>query len=88
VLVGISQFIQAKLIIPPHDPKTHDSTDMGQNIAKSMNTQMKYVMPIFVGFISFSLPSIVSIYWITSNIFAIFQELYFRKTVKKESVTA
>ena len=84
VLVGISQFIQAKLVIPPHNPKTHDATDMGQNIAKSMNTQMKYVMPIFVGFISFSLPSIVSIYWITSNIFAIFQELYFRKTVKKE----
>lgn len=85
LLVGISQFIQALLVIPPHNKDTHDATDMGQNIAKSMNTQMKYVMPVFVAIIAYSLPSVVSIYWITSNLFAIAQELYFRKTVRRTS---
>jgi YidC/Oxa1 family membrane protein insertase len=88
IFVGVTQFIQAKLVIPPHTPtKQGEKSDFGQDFAKSMNTQMKYVLPVFVAFISFSLPSVLSIYWITSNLFAIAQELYFRKTIKKK-VTA
>jgi YidC/Oxa1 family membrane protein insertase len=84
ILVGISQFIQTRLVLPPHDKtKEINPKDFGQNMARSMNTQMKYVLPVFVGFIAYSLPSLVSIYWITSNLFAIGQELYFRKTIKK-----
>ncbi|MEI8061838.1 MAG: YidC/Oxa1 family membrane protein insertase [bacterium] len=86
IFVGITQFIQAQLVVPPHDKtKPIDPKDMGQNLARSMNTQMKYVLPVFVAFISYSLASLVSVYWITSNIFAIGQELYFRKTIKKKS---
>lgn len=84
LLVGISQYVQTRLILPPHDKnKVIDPKDFGQNMARSMNTQMKYVLPVFVAVIAYSLPSLVSIYWITSNLFAIAQELYFRRTIKK-----
>lgn len=85
ILVGATQFFQAKLVIPPSKPKskTDAPNDFGQNMAQSMNTQMKYVLPVVVGVIAYSIPSLISIYWITSNLFAIGQELYFRKTVKK-----
>ncbi len=86
LLVGISQFIQTRLVLPPHDKNQKiDPKDFGQNMARSMNTQMKYVLPVFVAFIAYTLPSLISIYWITSNLFAIGQELYFRKTIKKPS---
>ncbi len=84
ILVGVSQFIQTRLVLPPHDKtKEVNPKDFSQNMARSMNTQMKYVLPVFVAFIAYSLPSLVSIYWITSNLFAIGQELYFRKTIKR-----
>lgn len=88
ILVGVSQFIQTSLVLPPQ-PKdqTFDSKDFGKNMARSMNTQMKYALPVFVAAIAYSLASLVSIYWITSNLFAIAQELYFRRTIKKPQHT-
>jgi len=85
VLVGISQFIQARLAIPPAAPAPTDGSkpSLGSDFARSMSMQVKYVLPIFVFFISLSFSSVLSIYWITSNLFAIGQELYFRKTIKK-----
>lgn len=84
LLVGISQFIQTRLVLPPHDKNAKiDINDFSQNMVRSMNTQMKYVLPVIVAIIAYTLPSLVSIYWITSNLFAIGQELYFRKTIKK-----
>lgn len=89
LLVGISQFVQTKLVLPPHDKNAKiDPKDFGQNMARSMNTQMKYVLPVFVAFIAYTLPSLISIYWITSNLFAIGQELYFRRTIKRPTSVA
>lgn len=36
---------------------------------------MMYVMTIFIGFMSFSLPTAIAIYWITSSLFTILQNL-------------
>jgi membrane protein insertase Oxa1/YidC/SpoIIIJ len=83
VLAGISQFISVRLSIPPHVP-TSDKPSFKDDLAKSMNMQMRYIMPVFVFFISLGVSGAVSLYWITSNIFTIGQELYFRKTVKAE----
>lgn len=37
---------------------------------------MMYMMPVMMGFISFSLTAGVGLYWITSSIFQVFQQLY------------
>jgi membrane protein insertase Oxa1/YidC/SpoIIIJ len=52
---------------------------MQQDIAKAMAVQMKYFFPIVVTFISYSISGALSLYWITSNVFSIVQEMYIKK---------
>ncbi len=82
VVVGITQFVQIRYSVPAY--KSSGKAGKQEEFAKSMNVQMRYTMPAIVFLISFSLTSAISLYWITSNIFAIAQEVYFRKTVKKD----
>lgn len=59
--------------------KTKDSS-FGTDLAKSMDLQMRYFMPVMTGVIAYTLPSAIAIYWITSNIFsAIYEYLVIRK---------
>lgn len=81
LLAAISQFISVQLSVPPH-VATSDKPNFKDDLARSMNMQMRYVMPAFIFFISLGVSGAVSLYWITSNIFTIAQELYFRKTIK------
>ena len=52
------------------------------NFTRSMQTQMKYVFPFIIAFIAYSVSGAVALYWITSNIFAIGQQIYANR--KKE----
>jgi YidC/Oxa1 family membrane protein insertase len=81
ILAGASQFVQARFMPVP---KTSSGTggQFGENFAKSMQTNMKYVFPFVVVFISYSLSGAIVLYWITSNIFGIFQQLYINKRLK------
>ena len=86
LLAAITQFFQMQITIPKtpkkdkqNDPKTPSFKD---ELAKSMSMQMKYVMPIIIFFIAKSFPVVVSLYLVTSSLFAIGQELYVRKQNK------
>ena len=81
-IVGITQFVQIRYSVPAHKPSGNPGKQ--EDFARSMNMQMRYTMPAIVFLISFSLTSAISLYWITSNVFAIAQEVYFRKTIKKD----
>ncbi|HEY4493525.1 MAG TPA: YidC/Oxa1 family membrane protein insertase [Candidatus Paceibacterota bacterium] len=79
-LVGVSQYIQIRLSLPPA-PKggVEAGKGFGEELAKSMNTNMRYVMPVMIALISASLPSVISLYWLASNLFAIAHELVVRR---------
>jgi YidC/Oxa1 family membrane protein insertase len=81
ILAGISQYFQAFLMPKPvlSDKAT---TSFQENFSKSMQTQMKYVFPFVVAFIAYSVSGAVALYWITSNIFAIGQQIYANKKKK------
>jgi YidC/Oxa1 family membrane protein insertase len=49
------------------------------SFAKSMQVQMKYVFPFIVGVIAYSVSGAVALYWITNNIFTIFQQIRVEK---------
>jgi membrane protein insertase Oxa1/YidC/SpoIIIJ len=86
ILVGISQYFQTVLALPPvpaTDKKKPD--DLGSAFAKSMNTNMRYVMPVVIILISAKLPAVVSLYWLTSNLFGIAHELIGRHKAKQIS---
>ncbi len=79
VLVGVSQMIQGRLMPKADTGAGVDKNSFQHQMSKSLSIQMKYVLPIFIGFISYSLPSAIALYWLTSNIFGIFQQRYFNK---------
>lgn len=83
ILAGISQYFQA-LLMPKPVASSDKSTGFSfqENFAKSMQTQMKYVFPFVVAFIAYSVSGAVALYWITSNIFAIGQQIYANRKKK------
>lgn len=86
ILAGLAQFVQIRLSVPVYTPTSKDPSkpaSFGDDLAKSMNVQMRYVMPIFMFFVCLSVSGAVALYWITGSLFTIGQELYFRKTIQK-----
>lgn len=85
VLAGLAQFVQIRLSVPAYTPTKDLSkgSTFSDDLAKSMNVQMRYVMPVFMFLVCLSVSGAVALYWITGSLFTIGQELYFRRTIKK-----
>jgi YidC/Oxa1 family membrane protein insertase len=83
ILTGLSQFFQMKIAMPAAAKSDKRGSSFKDDLAKSMNLQFKYVMPVFIFLIVSRLSSAVGLYWTTMNIFAIIQEIFFRKKWKK-----
>ncbi|MBU0611929.1 YidC/Oxa1 family membrane protein insertase [Patescibacteria group bacterium] len=83
IVAGASQFFQAHYMPKPAKPEP-GSGSFQESFSKSMSMQMKYIFPFIVAFIAYSISGAVALYWITSNIFAIGQQIHARK--KKLSI--
>jgi YidC/Oxa1 family membrane protein insertase len=85
LLVGITQYIQVRFAAPPVPPKKRsDKPSFKDDIARSMHLQMRYVMPVIVAIIAYTLSALIGLYWTTTNLFTIGQELYVRKRWKQK----
>ncbi len=83
VIAGISQYYQIALSMPALPKRTsNEPMSFQEEFSRNMNTQMKYIFPFLVVFISYSISSAIALYWIISNMFAIGQELYVRRKTK------
>lgn len=82
-LAGITQFFQVRFSVPAYKTTEGQAPSFKDDLARSMNVQMRYVLPALVFFISLGVSGAVALYWITSNLFTIAQELYFRRGIKK-----
>ena len=81
LIAGISQFFQGYLAQGRQSKPT--GNDMKAEFAKSMQMQMLYFLPLMIVFIAYRVSAAVALYWITSNIFTIGQELYTRRQMAK-----
>ena len=81
-LVFLTQSIQIRLSLPKQDPNS-SSSQFAQDFMKGLHFQMKYILPVITAIISYTLISVVGLYWIVGNIFSVVQEIYFKKTLKK-----
>jgi YidC/Oxa1 family membrane protein insertase len=84
LLVGITQAVQAHYALSAS--QVPEGTGFKTDFVKGLHLQMKYVFPVIISLIAYSLISVVSIYWIVSNLFGIGQELYLRKKFKDKGV--
>lgn len=83
ILAGLTQFIQAKFsaarITVNADP---DDKSMQANMSRMMGKQMLYVLPIFVGVVSYQISAAIALYWTVNNIFTTVQEIIIHKKLK------
>ena len=86
ILAGVSQFFQAHYM-PKPNPTTGKAGSFQESFAKSMQMQMKYVFPILITFIAYSISGAIALYWITSNTFTVFQQIYVNKKNKNLTLT-
>jgi len=87
LLVGITQYIQIRLTLPALTPRKENAS-FQEDFSRSMNLNMRYVLPVVVTIAAYFLSVAIGLYWITSNIFAIGQEFYVRRHIKKPEDTA
>jgi YidC/Oxa1 family membrane protein insertase len=67
-----------------NQPATKKENSFQNDLMKSMQIQMQYVLPALMITFSYSLGAVVALYFTTSNIFSILQELYLKKKLEKE----
>jgi YidC/Oxa1 family membrane protein insertase len=79
IIVGLTQFVQVNVSLPKIEKTKNKERSFKADFARSMGLQMRYVMPIIVAFVSYSISAAVSIYWITSNVFQILQEIFVKR---------
>lgn len=83
---GIAQYFQADLSLgrqTPPTPTKGSTPSFQEDFAKSMQVQMRYVLPVMISFIAFNTSAAVALYWTTSNILSIIQELLIRRKSTK-----
>lgn len=78
-VTGVLQFIQSKMITPtqPMDSKPakkEEKKDTGGDFAKALQMQTTYILPVMIGFFSYSFPVGLSLYWNTFTVFGIIQQ--------------
>lgn len=90
VITAILQYLQAQATTPvmastpADDSKNADPNkkkDQGGDFQKAMNTQMKYIFPLMIGWFSMRMPVGLSLYW---NIFSLFSIMQYKQINKKK----
>jgi YidC/Oxa1 family membrane protein insertase len=82
-LGGLSQFFQMQLSVPKVKKSDGPAGSFQERLSRSMNLQMRYIMPIFIFFIAFRFPSAIALYWTAMNVFAIVHEAVVARKAKR-----
>jgi YidC/Oxa1 family membrane protein insertase len=99
LVTGILQYFQAQASMPPtsgnktsavglskkvgQTAEVKDKKDDSGDFQKAMNTQMKYIFPLMIGWFSYSLPIGLALYW---NIFSIMGIMQYKKVNDKSKI--
>ncbi len=84
LLAAVTQYYQIKLSIPSLAPLAKDAKpSFKDDFARSFNMQMRYMLPLIVFGISYSISAAIALYWTVSNLFSIGHELYVKRKAKE-----
>lgn len=95
LITALLQYFQAQATMPQATPiaaekaaekellhKDEKSKADSGDFQKAMNTQMKYLFPVMIGWFSYTLPAGLSLYW---NIFSLFSIVQYQRSKIKNS---
>lgn len=85
-LTGITQYIHLSLSASFKDmgANNNDQTEQEKMFAM-VGKSMKYTMPIMITIFAYVIGGAVALYWVTSNVFMIFQEKVIQNKLKNQS---
>jgi len=79
VFAGAAQYLQSAYTMPKQKESLGGKASFTEEFSRSMNMQMRYFIPVLIGFVAYTTSAAVAIYFIVSSIFAIVQEYFVRK---------
>ena len=78
-IAGLTQFIHTNLSLPPQKPRDPNAEpNFKDDFARSMQLQMRYVMPALIFFVAYTISAAIALYFTISNLMAIAQEYVVR----------
>ncbi len=79
LLAGATQYIHTSLSLPPLKARAHDAEpNFKEDFARSMHMQMRYVMPVIIVFVAYTISTAIALYFTVSNLMMIGQEYVVR----------
>jgi len=77
---GITQYLHVHYTMPTPPPKVEGSEpNMKEDFMRNMHTQMKYVMPVIITLVAYSISAAIALYFLVSNLTTLAQEYFVRK---------
>ena len=77
LFASITQLVYTRLSMGPRTkPKKPMGDSFSSDMARSFDLQMRFVFPVLIGVISYTVVAAAPLYWATSNTFLIIQEYY------------
>jgi YidC/Oxa1 family membrane protein insertase len=77
---GATQFVHINLSMPKMKPKEAGAEpDLKDDFMRNMQTQMRYVMPVLIAVVAYTISAAIALYFFVSNLTMIAQELYVKK---------
>lgn len=91
LITGLLQYLQAQATMIPMSTQSDKNKDISkdkkkddaEDFQKAMNTQMKFLFPLMIGYFSYTLPAGLSLYWNIFSLFSIVQYQQSKKIVSK-----
>lgn len=89
LLAGITQFIHTKFSLPSLPPREKNvqlepKESFKDDFARSMQIQMRYVMPAIIFFVAYKFSATIALYFLISNLVAIGQEYIVRRHIAQQ----
>ena len=80
IAAAATQFWVVSVTMPKLPPKVEGAEpNMKDDFMRNMQVQMKYVMPILIGVVAYTISAAIALYFLVSNIVALVQEIFVRK---------
>lgn len=84
ILAGVSQYFQISVVNKRNTQP--EGTGIQAQIGKSLQFQMKYILPVFIVFIAYRLSGAIALYWIVNNIVTIIMEIIIVKKYQNKAL--
>ena len=80
IVAGVTQYIHTNLSLPALKPRDANAEpNFKDDFARSMQVQMRYVMPVLIILVAYTLSASIALYFTVSNLMAIAQEYVVRR---------